>query len=305
MIDFTHANLNVAVIMGGVSAERQISLLSGDAVIKALLTRNIKAQAIDGVKQLLATDMQEFDVVFNILHGEAGENGELAGILSGLNIKYTGCNILGAVLSWHKNIAKTIVSAHGLKTPKAQILKSITELNITDDGPWIIKPTTEGSSVGLYYATDIKELTRSIKLSLTTVDSVLVEKFINGTECTVAIIQDQVLPVVRIQPAVGLYDYQAKYQSKTTKYFCPSSFADKLEQALKDDAMTAFEALGLKGWARIDFIVDDQGNRWFLEANTTPGLTRNSLVPKAAAAIGWSFNDLIIQILSTAFEPKS
>ena len=133
-------------------------------------------------------------------------------------------------------------------------------------------------------------------------NSILVEQFIKGTECTVAIIKDLVLPVIRIKPAVGLYDYEAKYQSKVTEYYCPSGFDSELEESLKKDAMVAFKTLSLKGWGRIDFIVDEKGNRWFLEANTTPGMTETSLVPKAAKAIGWDFEELVIQILSTAFK---
>ncbi|MBL4661923.1 MAG: D-alanine--D-alanine ligase [Alcanivoracaceae bacterium] len=242
--------------------------------------------------------------MFNILHGEAGENGELAGLLSSLNINYTGCDVTGAVLSWNKDIAKTLVAAKGIKTPGAQILKDVNQLTISDKGPWIVKPTKEGSSVGLYYVKDKKELTYCVKKALQDVDSVLVEDFIAGTECTVAIIKDNVLPVIRIEPEVGLYDYQAKYESTGTKYFCPSGFNEELENALKNDALRAFNALGLKGWGRVDFIVDTDGNRWFLEANTTPGMTETSLVPKAAAAIGWSFDELVKQILSTAFTDK-
>ena len=301
MTDKSKTDLNIAVIMGGISAERQVSLNSGQAIIKALNNQKIKTTAIDGVNQLIKINLQDFDAVFNILHGEAGENGELAGLLSSLNIKYTGCDVSGAVLSWHKDIAKTIVIAKGLKTPKSQLLRDIKNLNITDSGPWIVKPTQEGSSVGLYYAENLEQLNTSIKLALQKVDSILVEKFIRGTECTVAIIKDKVLPVIRIKPDIGLYDYKAKYESQKTEYFCPSGFNEKLEESLKSDALIAFKALGLKGWARIDFIIDEAENRWFLEANTTPGMTATSLVPKAAKAFGWSFDELVMQILSTAF----
>ncbi|HFC30454.1 MAG TPA: D-alanine--D-alanine ligase [Oceanospirillales bacterium] len=297
----------IAVILGGISAEREVSLRSGAAVVKALTNLGHAVTAVDGVAQLLALNCEKFDVVFNILHGEAGENGELAGLLSSLGMKYTGCDANGAVLSWNKDIAKTLIHEAGMQTPQAQTLNDSAQLQLrqADSGPWIVKPTKEGSSVGLYYATSHDELKTVVKKALTEVDSILVESFIQGSECTVAIVAGVVLPVVRIKPAVALYDYQAKYQSQQTQYFCPSGYDADLEQAIKQDALKIYEILKLKGWARIDFIIDEQNKRWFLEANTTPGMTETSLVPKAAAAIGWSFDDLVGKILSTAFEDEN
>lgn len=303
MTDFHFNNLNIAVIMGGDSAEREVSIRSGNAVIQALRSNGHKVTSIDGIKGLLNSDTSQIDVVFNILHGGPGENGELAGLLSSLNIKYTGCDVTGAVLSWHKDIAKTLVSQVGLSTPDSQTITDVKQLKVTSEGPWIIKPTQEGSSVGLFYTENKGELEELVKNALVDTSSILVEQFIQGTECTVAIVKDQALPVIKIIPAVGLYDYEAKYQDATTQYHCPSGFEDSLELALKNDALKAFKALSLKGWARIDFIVDINGNRWFLEANTTPGMTETSLVPKAAKAIDWNFNDLVNEILSTAFVP--
>lgn len=297
--------LKIAVVMGGESAEREVSLNSGNAVLDALLSSGVvKAVAIDGVKELLASNPQNFDAVFNILHGESGENGHLAGLLACMNIPFTGCDAQGAVLSWNKNTAKTLASAEGILTPKSQLLKKPSELQITDNGPWIVKPTEEGSSVGLYYADSVEELKKSVEKALRDVDSVLVESFIKGQECTVSIIKGEALPVIRIQPYVGLYDYEAKYKSTQTQYFCPSGLDDEIEKALQSDALIVYNCLKLKGWARVDFILDEKGNRWFLEANTTPGMTKTSLVPKAAAAIGWNFADLVLQILSTAFEEE-
>ena len=301
-MNFNHDNLNIAVILGGNSAEREVSLRSGAAVINALEQQNIKVTAIDGIDQLLKNKSGKFDAVFNILHGEAGENGELAGLLSSMKIKYTGCGVSGAVLSWNKNVAKTLVQQKGLKVPNSQLISHIDELKVKGCGPWIVKPNKEGSSVGLYYSDNLIDLKANITRALNDVDAILVEDFIKGTECTVAIINDIVLPTIRIVPDIGLYDYQAKYESHKTEYYCPSGFDEVLESTLKRDAMTAFNALELKGWARIDFIVDEKGNSWFLEANTTPGMTETSLVPKAAAVFGWNFNQLVLQVLSTAFE---
>lgn len=298
-------HLSIAVIMGGKSAEREVSLRSGSAIVNALKSQNINVTAIDGVDQLLNSPHHEYDAVFNILHGEAGENGELAGLLSSLNIKYTGCDVSGAVLSWNKDTAKTLVTAQGLKTPLAQKLTNAKNLIINGDGPWIVKPTKEGSSVGLYYADNQNALKEAVQNALKEVDSILIEEFIKGTECTVAIIKGKTLPVVKIKPSEGLYDYEAKYESTETQYFCPSGFDEHTEKALQSDALMAYDALKLKGWGRIDFIVDNKGNRWFLEANTTPGMTETSLVPKAAKAIGWDFNKLVLEILSTAFDDNN
>lgn len=295
-------NKKVAVVMGGVSAEREVSLRSGSAVVKALNNAGVNAFAVDGVTELMKLDRNNVDAVFNILHGEAGENGQLAGLLSCLDVRFTGCDTQGAVLSWNKNTAKIIVADSGIKTPESQMLTDSSQLSIRGNGPWIIKPTEEGSSVGLYYAENESELKQYTEKALQTVESILVEQFIKGTEGTVSIVQNRVLPVIKIVPKVGLYDYQAKYQSTETQYFCPSGFEQELETGLKEDAMTVFKCLGLKGWGRVDFIVDEEGNRWFLEANTTPGMTETSLVPKAAAAVGWSFEELVLRILSTAFD---
>ena len=295
-------HVKVAVIMGGNSAEREVSLRSGVAVLQALKTLNINAFAIDGTRALLQIDKNDYDIVFNILHGEAGENGELAGLMACMDVPFTGTTIEGAVLSWNKDIAKTLVREQGLKTPRASVVTQADDFDkyTVGSGPWIVKPTQEGSSVGLYYANNETELHTSINKALESVDSILVEDFIDGIECTVAIVDGITLPVIKIQPAFGLYDYKAKYEKNDTQYFCPSGFDDALESALKHDAEVAFKALSLKGWGRIDFIIDAQGNRWFLEANTTPGMTATSLVPKAAVAFGWDFDELVKRILLTA-----
>lgn len=301
MLDFKVKGLNIAVIMGGTSAEREVSLRSGQAIISALNNNGVNVTAVDGVTELLSKNMSDFDAVFNILHGEAGENGKLAGLLSSMKIKYTGCDMPSAVVSWNKNWAKILVANRGISTPYSQLITSNNELQIKGTGPWIVKPNQEGSSVGLYFCKDQQELITNVKLALDNVQSVLVEDFIKGGECTVSIIKGKALPVIRIEPKVGLYDYKAKYESGNTGYFCPSGYPEELENRLKKDALIAYKTLGLKGWARIDFMIDEQGKHWFLEANTTPGMTETSLVPKAADANGWSFDELVTQILSTAF----
>ena len=295
------SELKIAVIMGGKSSEREISLRSGVAVAQALEANTINVTQVDGIDNLLKSDLKSFDAVFNILHGEAGENGQLAGLLSSLGIRFTGCDQKGAVLSWDKSIAKNIIKAHKISTPDSQVVTHIEHIKVSNSGPWIVKPTQEGSSVGLFYAKNQEQLKTCVKKALELVDSVLIEDFIQGSECTVTIVKDKAFPVIRIKPSVDLYDYEAKYNSSKTQYFCPSGYDEKLEKALQKDALNAFNALSLKGWGRIDFMVDQQGKHWFLEANTTPGMTQTSLVPKAAKAIGWDFNQLVLTILSTAF----
>ena len=301
MLDFNAKELNIAVIMGGNSAEREVSLRSGKAIVAALTNNGVIATPIDGVQELLKLNLNEYDAVFNILHGEAGENGELAGLLSCLKVRYTGCDMASAVASWNKNWAKILVSSNGIKTPYSQLITHNNKLKIKGNGPWIVKPNQEGSSVGLYYCQNQQDLITNTKLALKIVDSVLIEEFIKGSECTVSIIKGEALPVIRIEPKVGLYDYNAKYQSGNTNYFCPSGYPKELENTLKKDALTVYDILGLTGWARVDFMIDEQGKHWFLEINTTPGMTKTSLVPKAAKAFGWSFDELVLQILSTAF----
>lgn len=299
-------NQNIIVIYGGNSAEREVSLNSGKAVISSLTNQGYNVKPVDGVEELLKLDdLNSYDAVFNILHGEAGENGQLASLLTLLNIKYTGCDCKGAILSWHKDIAKKLVTQAGLLTPSSVVQTKNSSINISGNGPWIVKPTQEGSSVGLYFEDDKNKLEKTIDQALSTVDSVLVEEFIDGVECTVAIVDNIVLPVVKIIPNNGLYDYEAKYESAETGYYCPSGFSSELESMLKQDATTAYQTLGLKGWARVDFIVDENNNCWFLEANTTPGMTKTSLVPKAAKSFGWSFDQLVSKILGSAFEEAS
>lgn len=288
--------LNVAVLMGGFSAEREVSLKSGAAVSAALEKLGHHVMQVNDIKELQALN-QTVDVVFNILHGADGEDGQLAAWLKQQGYASTSCDYVGACISWHKDLAKVLVEKVGVKTPKSQILKDVNELVVTSDDAWIVKPACEGSSVGLYKAETADQLKAAVTASLQETDEVLVETFIQGMECTVGIVDGEVLPVVSIKPASELYDYQAKYQSSSTQYQCPPDLPETLQKQLQEDALKAYSALHLSAWCRIDFIVDAQGNRWFLEANTTPGMTTTSLLPKAAKVHGWTFEQLVAQIL--------
>lgn len=298
-------SLNVALLMGGRSAEREISLQSGKAVhvaLEALGHQVYKADGIEGLKQI---NKQDIDLVFNVLHGADGEDGQLAAWLNLEGYQSTCVDFAAANLSWHKDQAKILVAKEGVLTPGSQLLKNNCDFNpdctsISKSGPWIVKPATEGSSVGLFKVDNPSKLVDAVNSAFDVADQVLVEDYIDGTECTVGVVGDVVLPVVGIVPASGLYDYHAKYQSNDTQYHCPAKFESQWQLALQQDAKKACQALGMNGWCRVDFIVDDQGGRWFLEINTTPGMTNNSLLPKAAAAYGWDFNGLVAQILATA-----
>ncbi|MCX7553885.1 D-alanine--D-alanine ligase [Marinicella sp. S1101] len=293
-------SLNVMLLQGGQSAEREVSLNSGAAVHQALLALGHQVTVVDGFSAL-KKQQAEVDVVFNMLHGADGEDGQLAAWLNLEGYVSTCCDFAATSVTWHKDQAKAIVAEAGLLTPKAQLLKHHDDLKIVGDGPWIVKPATEGSSVGLYKANDAQALKQAVNEAFHTADELLVEAFIDGVECTVGIVGNDVLPVVSINPASELYDYHAKYMSQSTEYHCPADFSLEWQEALQQDAKLAYETLKIKGWCRVDFIIDNQGRRWFLEVNTTPGMTNNSLLPKAAAVHGWSFVDLVARILATAY----
>ncbi len=301
---------NIAVVCGGRSREREISLRSGQAVLNALRNQGLNASVVDGAQALLReVDLGKVDRVFNILHGGEGENGALAGALQVLNVPFTGCDVAGAALSMDKARSKVVVAAAGVRVAEGLAVTRHMPMKQLDAwlsvsgqraGRWIVKPNNEGSSVGLYQAHAPDEVAEAVQAVLSIAPVALVEEFIAGDECTVAIVNDHVLPVVRIEPAEGLYDYAAKYTSSATRYHCPSGFEPPVDHELQANARTVFDALGLRGWARMDFILDEQRRPWFLEANTTPGMTETSLVPKAAAAYGWDFQRLVREILATS-----
>lgn len=295
----------VGVVMGGGSAEREVSIRSGQSVISALKSLGYQTVAIDGMHELKSmVRKNKVDTIFNIMHGMEGENGIMAAWAAAENIPITGCLYEGALFSWYKSHAKYAVSAFGLQTPPAYLFdqQSIIEQKhlCPSEKGWIVKPNCEGSSVGIHKVDDFNQLKAVVEEVLSFNDSVLVESYVEGIECTVGIVNGHVLPVVSIEPEGVLYDYEAKYESVKTKYYCPSVLDEKVENLVKQDALRAFKALSLRGWARVDFIIDGQGDRWFLEANTTPGMTQSSLVPKAAKEYGWAFDKLVLEILKTS-----
>jgi D-alanine-D-alanine ligase len=301
----------VAVLMGGWSTEREVSLWSGQGVLKALQSRGVDATAIDADRNAVLTlGQQGFDRVFNVLHGTGGEDGTVQAVLDLQGIPYTGSGVLACALAMDKLRTKRMWKAEGLPTPDYLQLKSDAEALRAYEAlglPLFMKPAAEGSSVGI---TKVK--TESELLSAFRVASgggpdgpgsreVLAERFIAGDEYTCAIVDGEVLPLIRIEPAAEFYDYHAKYLSDDTRYHCPAGLVPSHEAELGAVCARAFELVGGRGWGRVDFMLDAQGKPWLLEINTVPGMTSHSLVPMAARAAGMSYEDLCWALLETTF----
>ena len=299
----------VAVVMGGNSAERDVSLDSGRNVLEALRARGVDAHGIDGIPALLdALRAGHFARVFNILHGRGGEDGVLQGALVSLGVPCTGSGVLGSALSMDKIRTKQVWQALGLPTPRYarhragdDIGAAIAQLGL----PVVVKPSHEGSSVGITRVRAQGDLAGALALAARYDGELVVEQMIEGEEYTVGILQGEALPSIRIVPAGEFYDYHAKYVAEDTKYICPG-MDDAGERAIRALALRAFEAAGCSGWGRVDIMRDTgardrAGNFFLLEVNTTPGMTSHSLVPKAARAIGLDFEELCWRILETSF----
>jgi D-alanine-D-alanine ligase len=294
----------VAVVMGGDSAERQVSLWSGEAVLRALKNSGVDVERVDGIPALLERARSgEIDRVFNILHGRGGEDGVLQGALEALKIPYTGSGVLGSALTMDKHRTKQLWLAAGLPTPPAIKLhagESATSAIATIGLPVVVKPIHEGSSVGVTKVYREAELASALDAAARTDGEILIERLIEGPEYTVGILDGQALPSIRIQPADGFYDFNNKYLSNDTQYHCPSGLSEAQEASLRVLALQSFDAAGCLGWGRIDVMADRDGGFWLLEVNTAPGMTDHSLVPKAAAAIGIDFPTLCLKILKTS-----
>lgn len=296
----------VAVMFGGTSAEREVSLKSGAAVLKALQAQGIDAHAFDPKDQpLSALESQAFDRVFIVLHGRGGEDGTMQGALQLHGIPYTGSGVLGSALAMDKIRCKFLFSAHGLPTAPFRVAQKgepidyaamLAELN----GKVMVKPANEGSSIGMSAATTPAELEQALALAFDYDDAVLVEQWINGREFTVSMLDGQALPVIEMRTPRAFYDYEAKYQSNSTEYLCPAPITAEQTASLQQAAMAAFKAVGAKGWGRVDAMLDSDGQFRLLEVNTVPGMTEKSLVPMAARAAGYSFEQLVAKILEQA-----
>lgn len=295
----------VAVLLGGRSAEREISLKSGNAVLDALRCQGVDAYPFDPAKETMeALLQQQFDRAYVSLHGRYGEDGTVQGALELMGLPYTGSGVLASALAMDKWRTKLIWQAMGICSPRSIVLneKSNPEEVVGALGlPLIVKPAREGSTIGLTKIKHEKDLLSAYQLAVKHDSLVLAEEFIAGKELTAGILGEMPLPLVRIEVAGELYDYQAKYFSDDTQYYCPSGLSSEKEQAIKAKALQAYQVLGCEGWGRIDLILDATGIPYFLEANTSPGMTNHSLVPMAAKEAGITFEDLVLRILKLSY----
>lgn len=291
----------VAVLMGGISAERDVSLLSGSAVLKALKSAGVNAHGVDANPNNIGElSSQGFDRAFVVLHGRWGEDGIVQGALEAIGMPYTGSGVLGCALAMDKIRSKQIWQTVGLPTAKYRVLREESDINglIDELGlPLFLKPAREGSSVGIGKVSTEEQLLPVWQDAAKVGDDVLAEKFNAGVELTVAILNGQALPIVQMDTANEFYDYQAKYQSNDTIYTCPAELSDQLTKLIQSLAVHAFNAVDCGVWGRVDVMLDDQGQPMLLEVNTVPGMTEHSLVPKAAAAAGINFEQLVLTIL--------
>jgi len=299
----------VAVLMGGPSAEREISLISGKAVLAALRGKGVDAHAFDPAeRELFDLKREGFKRCFIALHGRFGEDGTVQGALEVMRIPYTGSGVMGSALSMDKWRTKLVWSSAGIPTPRFAMVRSTTDWEKVTEHlgmPVIVKPAREGSTLGLSKVSTPADFHAAWQLAARYDDLVVAEEFIAGVELTASIVSDPergpvALPLVRIEAPQGNYDYQNKYFTDDTKYFCPSGIQPELEEEIRNVALKGFRVLGCRGWGRADVMLRPNGAYYFLEMNTSPGMTGHSLVPMAAKAAGLGYPDLCVKILRDA-----
>lgn len=294
----------VAVLMGGRSAEREISLKSGAAVLGALHQRGVNAVGLDAgaenfVPQLTGSG---FDRAFVVLHGRGGEDGVVQGLLESIGLPYTGSGVLGSALSMDKLRTKQLWEGVNLPTPAFVRLAGDGDLRLAVDQlgfPMMLKPVHEGSSIGMTKVERASDLKGAWQSACEHDDEVLAERWIIGTEYTAGIVGDAALPLIRLETPRQFYDYEAKYQADSTRYHCPCGLPAEQESRLQELARRAFDAVGASGWGRVDFFLDEAQCPWLIEVNTVPGMTDHSLVPMAAKQFGWDMPELVWRILET------
>jgi D-alanine-D-alanine ligase len=297
----------VAVLMGGKSGEREVSLKSGSAVLKALQAQGIDAHGFDPKNQPLH-DLETFDRVFINLHGRFGEDGCIQGALEMLHIPYTGSGVMASAIGMDKWRTKLLWRAMQVATPDFELVNASSDFAAIEQKlglPLFVKPANEGSSIGISKVKAAGGLKTAYELAAQSDPIVIAEQFVGGGEYTVGIIGDgqgdyTALPIIRIVPKNEFYDFEAKYLRDDTEYRCPSGLSVEKEVQIQQEALLAFKAVGCKGWGRVDFLMDDKGSHYFLEINTSPGMTDHSLVPMAAKAAGISFEQLVVRILELA-----
>jgi D-alanine-D-alanine ligase len=302
----THTNpQKIAVLMGGNSAEREVSLRSGAAVLASLQRQGLSAFALDPrdadfIERLRSSGANQ---VFIMLHGRGGEDGSMQGLLEIMGLSYTGSGVTASALAMNKFLTKQIWRGAGLPTPEAILLSArqnwrevVERLGL----PLMVKPACEGSSVGMSKVNSAEALEAAWQLAAHYDNKVMAERFVSGREYTAAVVAGQALPLIRLETPRVFYDYEAKYHADDTRYICPCGLPREQERELQALALQAFECLGAKGWGRIDFMLASDNRPWLLEINTAPGMTDHSLVPMAAQAAGIDFDALVRRILETA-----
>lgn len=298
----------VVVLMGGIGAEREVSLGSGNGVIAALQASGIEVEGIDAVPGFVDKLIKaKPDRVFIALHGLFGEGGSVQGLLDVLNIPYTGSKLIGSALGMDKVRSKRVWQSLGLPTPPFRVWTSEKDVDTFIDAfglPLAIKPVFEGSSVGVSKLTNRGDLLAAYELAAQ-YGEVMIEPWIIGEEYTVGILNNKPLPTINVVASENFYDYAAKYKSDKTQYLCPGAISSKEQAYLQSLALEAFQAIGAVHWGRVDFIRDLNGDFWILEVNTVPGLTTHSLVPKAAAKLGMSYNNVVLEILKHTLTAES
>ena len=300
----------IAVLLGGTSAEREVSLNSGTAVLNALRKQGYDAHPIDPKTFPVATlKEQGFDRVFNILHGRGGEDGTMKGLLEQIGIPYTGCGVMASALTMDKMRTKMLWKAFGLPVAEMEIVTVENRATLNPEVvvkklglPLMVKPSLEGSSVGLTKVKTMEELESAVDFALKFDRTVLIEEWLAGDEFTVPVLDGEVLPSIKIVPEGEFYDYEAKYISDNTQYFCPAGLSDAREQELRRLVKQAYDVVGCRGWSRIDVMADAEGKFRLVEVNTNPGMTSHSLFPKSAATVGYSFEQLVEKILELSAE---
>lgn len=292
----------VAVLLGGKSGERGVSLKSGAAVLAALRRSGVDAHAFDPAERELS-ELKGFDRVFIALHGRYGEDGTIQGALELMDIPYTGSGVMASSVGMDKWRTKLLWRAAGVATPEFELVDAGSDFAAIEQRlglPLFVKPANEGSSIGISKVKVAGGLKAAYELAAKSDPLVIAEQFVGGGEYTVGILGDEALPVIRIVPANEFYDYEAKYLRDDTQYLCPCGLDAALEEKIKAEALQAFRVVGGQGWGRVDFLMDEAGRHYFLEVNTSPGMTDHSLVPMGAKAVGLSFDALVLEVLELA-----
>ena len=296
----------IGILTGGDSAERNISLKSCEAIEKACneLGYTAKRIIIDGNAQKIIPELVGVDYVFISLHGGNGENGVIQGLLNSLNIPYNGSSVLASSLGMEKSLTKQLARSYGIQTPDWKIFEDIIESKqyIANKFPIVVKPSADGSTIGLSFVRNQAEFAEAVKLADKYDGNIMVENYIEGRELTVTIIGQQVYPIVEIIPKHKFYDYECKYGKGMSDYICPAKLPNSLTDKIQNIALDIFNLIQCSGYARADFILDKNNNPWFLEINTLPGMTATSLVPKSAMVAGISFNELIQMIINKSLK---